>query len=154
MALFPSLLRLGLLDRDEPALRELLAEVERANHPAGEYLVLAVRLSLGEALSARVPATIDKITSTRHDSKRRRTLLCQMLADALAVHGAAELAMQLIELAVDSELLDVVWLERSVTLDALRPLPGFQAAVGTLQHRARAIWAEAGEPPFGLHKSV
>ena len=64
----------------------------------------------------------------------------EMAAEVNAAVGAVEPALEWVERAASSVLLDLVWLDRCPALDALRVEPRFQAARARVRARCHELW--------------
>ena len=73
-------------------------------------------------------------------SPRFTTLACQMAAEVNASVGKNAVALDWVEQAADSVLLDLVWMDRCPALDALRIEPRFQSARAKVRARCQALW--------------
>ncbi|AKT42786.1 protein kinase domain-containing protein [Chondromyces crocatus] len=76
---------------------------------------------------------------TAHHGPRRRTFMHQLRAEVLGFLGDTEKGLQEIQSAVDSGLIDLLWMERCPLLEGARQDPRFGTMHAVVRRRADAI---------------
>ncbi len=124
-------------DREE--LRRCRAAIVEDPDVTARLTLLYSGVALGERDTGAVVQEVDTLIS-QTNSPRFITLLCQLATEMLCLSGQAERALGYFQRAVDTALIDLEWMDRCQSLQALRELPGF--AEGRLKVRTRiaAIW--------------
>ncbi|HVI02296.1 MAG TPA: tetratricopeptide repeat protein, partial [Enhygromyxa sp.] len=98
-------------------------------------MLMAAELS-PEQLRQNIAAVIAVARNPRFAS-----LINQWGAEAAALHGHEQLALDFMQAAADGVLVDLTWLEYCPLFESLREQPRFDAIRQIVRRRAEAVWA-------------
>ena len=83
---------------------------------------------------------ITKVFEETSPSRRRKTFISQLVAEAVGHAGDLDLCLRILEHATDQGLFDLQWLDKVPPLRAVRARPEYAAIRGRVEARARAIY--------------
>ncbi len=136
---FPLVMRVAVWWKDTAWVEKLLAEPDIEPTMASQFMRLYGAVFAGHVAPDKGLEPLRPILESSI-SPRFEVLVCQMAAEVNAAVGAVEPALEWVERAASSVLLDLVWLDRCPALDALRVEPRFQAARARVRARCHELW--------------